>query len=125
MKYCDNTLITSPIQYGLVTSQKQYEKELKQLKVPKPQWGRFVNEGKGATVTYLENDAGQICIVGIDVQDYSIEQIYAMLVHEAVHIWQEIKRDMGEREPSSEFEAYSIQGISQNLMESYRRLTEK
>lgn len=48
-----------------------------------------------------------------------------MLTHEAVHIWQEIKLQLGEKEPSYEFEAYSIQNISQNLMEAYKRLEGK
>jgi hypothetical protein len=42
-----------------------------------------------------------------------------MLVHEAVHVWQFHCENIGEREPSIEFEAYSIQAVSQFLMEAY------
>ncbi|MDC4442181.1 hypothetical protein OHV35_01985 [Acinetobacter baumannii] len=46
-------------------------------------------------------------------------QVYGLLLHEAVHIWQIVKRRMGEREPSVEFEAYSIQAIAQDLFEMF------
>jgi hypothetical protein len=46
-------------------------------------------------------------------------QVYGLLLHEAVHVWQIVKRRMGEREPSVEFEAYSIQSIAQDLFEMY------
>ena len=49
-------------------------------------------------------------------------QIAAMLVHEAVHVWQTIRRSIGETSPSSEFEAYSIQHIAQELMSRYVEL---
>lgn len=40
-------------------------------------------------------------------------------MHEAVHIWQEMREKIGERFPSAEFEAYAIQRIAQNLMHSF------
>jgi hypothetical protein len=51
-------------------------------------------------------------------------QIAALLVHEAVHIWQQYCADIGEKEPASEQEAYAIQSISQTLMEEYARRLE-
>ena len=45
-----------------------------------------------------------------------------MLLHEAVHIWQIVKRRMGEREPSVEFEAYSIQAIAQDLLKCSKQV---
>lgn len=51
-------------------------------------------------------------------------QIAAMLVHEAVHVWQQYCADIGEKEPASEQEAYAIQNISQTLMEEYARRLE-
>lgn len=52
MKYCNKTLVYSPVHYGLVTSQKQYEKELKKLNVDKKYWDKFVTEGSGANICY-------------------------------------------------------------------------
>ena len=50
-------------------------------------------------------------------------EVACLLVHEAVHIWQRTCEDYGEHRPSAEFEAYAIQNISQQLMQSYREQT--
>jgi hypothetical protein len=47
------------------------------------------------------------------------EGVVALLVHEAVHLWQYIKEDIGEHNPSKEFEAYAIQNLTQELLQSY------
>jgi hypothetical protein len=53
----------------------------------------------------------------------SIIQIHALLTHEAMHLWREIRNQIGEKEPSAEFEAYAIQKITQNLAYSYEKQT--
>ncbi len=45
-------------------------------------------------------------------------QYAALIAHEAVHIWQRIRLELGEDSPSSEFEAYSVQSICQRLFEA-------
>ncbi|MEI1687074.1 hypothetical protein V8P55_02170 [Acinetobacter baumannii] len=55
----------------------------------------------------------------MDTSDKDQIQVYGLLLHEAVHVWQIVKRRMGEREPSVEFEAYSIQAIAQDLFEMF------
>lgn len=63
---------------------------------------------------------GAYAIVQIgDTADKDLLQVYGLLLHEAVHVWQIVKRRMGEREPSVEFEAYSIQAIAQDLFEMF------
>lgn len=51
-------------------------------------------------------------------------EAYALLVHEAVHVWQAYARGISENEPGAEQEAYAIQGISQALMQEYKRRKE-
>lgn len=58
-----------------------------------------------------------------DIEDCTPIEVACVLVHEAVHIWQWWMRYIGERDPSEEFEAYSIQGIAERLMEAYVELT--
>jgi hypothetical protein len=45
-----------------------------------------------------------------------------MLAHEAVHVKQDICDRIGEEKISSEMEAYIVQAVAQNLMDSYKNL---
>lgn len=42
-------------------------------------------------------------------------EIAGLICHEATHAWQFVRENMGETEPSKEFEAYSVQAIFQGL----------
>ena len=48
-------------------------------------------------------------------------EIVGLLTHEATHIWQSIRDRIGERNPGAEFEAYSVQWITQQLIESWAK----
>lgn len=123
MKWLDRTLVQAPFYYGLCTTEKGFLREVKRLKVPSPpNW--VLNEWSDATTHFLELDGKVSAIVCIrNFEGKPVEQVYGLLVHEASHIWQEIKRLMGEGSPSAEFEAYSIQRVSQNLMNAFKELT--
>ncbi|MCF1332090.1 hypothetical protein LH678_07120 [Acinetobacter baumannii] len=71
-----------------------------------------------AQVSTFSDGAYAIVQIG-DMADKNQIQVYGLLLHEAVHIWQIVKKRMGESEPSVEFEAYSIQAIAQDLFEMY------
>jgi hypothetical protein len=53
-------------------------------------------------------------------ENHTVEQIYDLLVHEAVHVWQYFRDHIGEKTPSVEFEAYTVQYISGELMRAFR-----
>lgn len=76
-----------------------------------------------ATTHLLANKKGEsVAIIALgDVSDRSGVEIAGLLVHEAVHVWQEHCANIGERRPASEQEAYGIQGIAQELMAEYAR----
>lgn len=79
---------------------------------------QFLSLGCPAQVDYY--DDGKHCIVQLgETEDKSLIAIHGLLLHEAVHIWQRTKYLMGEKEPSIEFEAYSIQRIAQDLFDMY------
>jgi hypothetical protein len=86
-----------------------------------------------ARVTHFhDRDDRRICIVTVgDHMDAKIAQdpfcVAECLLHEAVHVWQALREEIGEEKPSHEFEAYAIQGISSELMRAYRstRATKK
>lgn len=120
IKWLDRTLIQSPVHIALCTDEKSFHKELKRLGLPREPYicGEYAN---ATTSKYEHKPTGKLCaIVTIKPQKHWHRAgIDALLVHEAVHIWQWIKEILGEHDPSKEFEAYSIQAISQYLIEAY------
>ncbi|MHC3136273.1 hypothetical protein ACWPO0_10415 [Acinetobacter nosocomialis] len=75
-------------------------------------------EGAAAQVDFYSDGAYAVVQLG-DTSERKLIEIYGLLLHEAVHVWQKVKKLMGEKEPSSEFEAYSIQSIAQDLFKMY------
>lgn len=51
----------------------------------------------------------------------------ALLIHEATHVMQFLMENIGEAQPSREFEAYTMQNIAGGLIHAYRdtRMTKK
>ena len=69
-------------------------------------------------------DGEPTCVVCIrDGADHAPIPVAGLLVHEAVHIFQRWCDVHGEQSPSNEFQAYSIQRISQQLMWEFVRQT--
>jgi hypothetical protein len=123
VKWLNRDLIVGPY-LCLCTSERDYHRVLRHCRVPVAQWDRWVSDGADATTHILANpNGGMVCVVAISVPpDKTPVQVAAMLVHEAVHVWQQHCRSIGEREPSEEFEAYSIQTIAQRLMQAFADL---
>ncbi|MBE2738299.1 hypothetical protein ILS98_19015, partial [Acinetobacter baumannii] len=65
-------------------------------------------EGAAAQVDFYSDGAYAVVQLG-DTSERNLIEVYGLLLHKAVHVWQKVKKLMGEKEPSSEFEAYSIQ----------------
>lgn len=109
----------------LVTSQAECNRAFKDagLKETVP-W--IASDHSDASVHYFDNPKGEQCyVVAIRLRDgISGIQVAGLLTHEAVHIFQGFCERIGEHQPSKEFEAYSIQSISQRLLDAYaERLT--
>ncbi|MFI8146483.1 hypothetical protein [Acinetobacter sp. ABJ_C5_2] len=75
-------------------------------------------EGAAAQVDFYSDGTYAVVQLG-DTSERNLIEVYGLLLHEAVHVWQKVKKLMGEKEPSSEFEAYSIQSIAQDFFEMY------
>jgi hypothetical protein len=120
LKWLDRSLITGPY-LCLALDEASFHKAFNHLKRPKanrPRW--ILNEYSHATVHTLENADGNLAaVVCLNIGDHTGIQIACLLVHEAVHIWQEFAKRIGESAPSEEFEAYAVQAIAQRLMVSY------
>jgi len=113
----------------LVTTQAEYKHALKDMNVEASD--RFVTPGSYATTHTLNNDKGELAfIVGVDLErmkDFDSIALAALLVHEAVHVWQGTEREAGVMGCfGPEGEAYAVQNISSELMHACaKRLTLK
>ena len=123
VKWLNPTLLSSGVSYTLCTSEEQFDQLMRHMLADHRDGSRWINPGACATTHHLARypDRSESCVVCIDGSrtDVTGVQVASLLVHEAVHVWQRILHSMGETDPSPEFEAYSIQGIAQNLMQSY------
>ena len=120
MKWCDRDLWQCRCAYGLCLNQKDFERELKRMNIPTSQWPAWVSPNADASTHFFEHpDGHKAAIVCLSDRKMSGVSTAAVLVHEAVHIWQEHKAAVGEQKPGDESEAYAIQAISQRLMEAY------
>lgn len=122
VKYFDMGFL--PGYCGFTASPKDFVHEMKRLRVVDVP--AFVTPGAAAcTHTFTKsssNDFTQIVTISeAAARGKSMEQVAAMLAHEATHVWQENKEWMREKEPGHEIEAYAIQYITQQLLRAYRK----
>lgn len=119
-------LIRNAYYVGLCLSEADYRAAFVQLKVLPENQDAF-GVTKSAMVHHFEAPDGKlICLVTMDGEKAKLKtgcQIAALLCHEAVHVFQLFCTHINEDSPSREFEAYSIQSIAQELMQSYCRQT--
>lgn len=59
--------------------------------------------------------------VGERVKIHSLSQVAGIIAHECTHAWQHIRKIIGEKEPSAEFEAYAIQAMVQHVMFAHQK----
>jgi hypothetical protein len=115
--------------YTLVISEKQYKDALRHIHFSPKDIEKEIWIGDSTARASFRKDkkTGRRCaIVSLNVDPKLGKiQCYSLLVHEATHIFQDYCECIGEISPSAEFEAYSIQWISQQLMYEFDRLTRK
>lgn len=121
INWLNRDLIVGPY-LTLVLSEREFHKALRHCQIPREDWVPWIKTVTAdATMHWLNNPKKEmVCIVAVRVREgIAGVQIASMLVHEAVHIWQQFRERIGESSPSAEFEAYAIQSISQRLMHAY------
>lgn len=119
-KWIDRALFFSTFCIGICFNEKDFKHEVKRIsrgRITPPEWLKIKNGATRHIFRHkVENNFVLVCIrPEKDIQTTEI----AYLVHESVHIWQDVKSDIGEDNPSEEFEAYAIQSISQGLIQEY------
>ncbi len=79
-----------------------------------------------AKVATLESDCGTVCVICIPlVKDHKMHQTASLIAHEAVHIMQACRDVMVEVEPGSEWEAYTVQYVTQCVLEDYMKVIKR
>lgn len=119
--WCSRSLMVGPY-LCLVLSEEAFHRafdDLGQEKEGRPSW--VLNSQSNATCHTLGNQKDELCaVVAIrGVEGRTGIEVAGLLLHEAVHVWQRYRAHIGETDPSLEFEAYSIQHIAQQLMQSF------
>lgn len=123
LEWCNRVLVSSPVFYSLCTSESAFRRGLKKLGVDNPQ--PWLNAGDcGRVHEFAHQDDGMALVVCIRPTS-DTKELIATLVHESVHVWQFTKEYIGEREPSREFEAYSVEAIFTTLKDAYDRQVNK
>lgn len=120
--WLNRSLIELQLHYCLVLSNEEYAAAVRQVEGRHAHVGYWMkDETAGATCNWAKGaDGSHHAIVALRVRpELRGYQIASLLCHEAVHIWQEHCRRIGEDTPSDEFAAWSIQHIAQLLMQDY------
>lgn len=123
----NNVLIQSPVSWALCVTEEEFHSTLKAMDVDRHRWPEFFGSRVAdATTHFFEKDGKTRAVVTIkNIPALRLEVIYALLAHEAMHIWQEIRTITGEKAPSSEYEAYAVQGICLDLFCWFRDKTKR
>lgn len=114
--WCDHGFF--PIHYGFCPSEAAWKREMKRLGIkcePYPQ-------SDARTATFENKTRGDIAVIVTVHERYDEKPavaVMALIAHEAVHVWQAIRKEMGEDSPSTEFEAYALQDIILRLGTAY------
>lgn len=107
-----------PVYIGFCPDEKSWKKYTKKInKKKRPDYPK--SDGR---ITYFQSeDEGSVALITINPpEDTTLGEIYGLIIHESVHAFQFVCKSINEEKPSAEFEAYSIQAISQQLMSAYR-----
>lgn len=110
--------VTFPGYLTVCTSEKQFLAAAKRLGCKEP--GNWITPGADATLTtFSRSDSQPAYVVSIRPRGKRSRAAWAaMLVHESAHVWQRIRRLIGEHNPSDEFEAYALQSITQEIFQA-------
>lgn len=120
MKWLGRSVIQSPY-LTFCDSEKEFKQVVKHLKysTPVPDW---CGDG-GKMHTFEKSGSMPTCVVCVtpDIYKRELGSAIGLLIHEAVHVYQAMLSYMRESHPSKEFEAYSVQTISQQLIWEFLR----
>ncbi len=104
---------------ALCLSEDEFAAAVRHMKLAPPPW---INPRADATMHSFDGPHGVCCVVCLgEHAGRAPVEVAGLLVHEAVHVWQQWCDDTGEDRPGREQEAYGVQAIAQELMAEYAR----
>ena len=110
---------------GIVFDAKAFRLEMKRLGVKNPP--PFMKENADATThNFIHPKHGEMNLVSLDAKaarGRTRDEIYGLMVHEAVHCKQHVFVAIGETTPGAEQEAYLVQHIAQTFMRAWQKRT--
>lgn len=115
MIWCEGFL-RLPHDYGFCPSEKAW---YALAKASKRDLGAYPNGAAMTTLFQSTERKTRTCIVTVGIR--TPRETVNLLVHEAAHVWRDIREGIGEKEPSSEFEAYALQNIVDELIRAYEK----
>jgi hypothetical protein len=121
MKWLDRRIARPGPYLCLCLSEKEYKTAMKHCGLEVDHV--WLNDNANATTHLLRNQKRELCCIVClgDVEGRLPIEVAGILIHEAVHVWQEYCADIGETHPASEQEAYAIQSVSQELLAEFAR----
>lgn len=124
VRWLDRRIACAGPYLALCLNEDQFRAACKHIRCAEPP-PFTLNSWSHATAHYFEGPRGLTVIVCLkDWSGRNPVEVAGLLVHEAVHVWQEYADRIGERNPGREQEAYAIQAISQELMAEFARQME-
>ncbi len=106
---------TIPTRIGVCIEKSEYEK-IQRAEVEPSGWYDW---------PFDQNHRAQACTVdfrGLVIVCLPLDAKTSSIVHESVHVFEAVMRDIGEKAPSEEFRAYGIQAIFEAITAEYLRL---
>ncbi|TBN49170.1 hypothetical protein [Pseudomonas sp. BGI-2] len=106
-----------PVFIGFCPSEKAWHREMKRMSVSEP-----YPSSSGCTTRFKTGDDRDCIIVCVHERlkaGSCRHGIIGLIVHECTHAWRFILDTIGEDVPSSEFEAYSMQAITQQVTTAF------
>lgn len=107
-----------PHQYGFCPSERAWNAA---GKTSKRNLGPYPPLEMKACCTLLRNYKNGMRVAIVTVGNHAAQTTVDLLIHEAVHVWQDLREAVNEEKPSSEFEAYMLQNIAAELFIAYQK----
>lgn len=106
-----------PHHYGFCPGEAAWRRTMRHLKMAVDDYPGHLK----ACTSLFQNKETKHRVAIVTLGDHVPHVAADLLVHEAMHVWRDMREAIDEKEPSSEFEAYAMQNISAELFAAYEK----